>query len=229
MSWIEQFSLVMRSNITVLRERFEDPERMLHQLLIDMEEELEGIRHSVAEALADEIQLRKQADAARHEAEQWLTRAKSAIDRKDNASAEAALDQKLLASERADSLTQEYNRQQVETSTLRDSVRKLEENIRQARQRRTLLLARMTRATSTRRINAAMERAQGTSAFAEFHRLETKVDRAEAIAEAYDRMDGKDPAAEELEREFAQQERAEKLKRELESLRQQINPATQQP
>jgi phage shock protein A len=229
MSWIEQFSLVMRSNITVLRERFEDPERMLHQLLIDMEEELEGIRHSVAEALADEIQLRKQADAARHEAEQWLTRAKSAIDRKDNASAEAALDQKLLASERADSLTQEYNRQQVETSKLRDSVRKLEENIRQARQRRTLLLARMTRATSTRRINAALERAQGTSAFAEFSRLETKVDRAEAIAEAYDRMDGKDPAAEELERAFAQQERAEKLKRELESLRQQINPTTQQP
>jgi phage shock protein A len=214
----------MRSNISVLRERFEDPERMLHQLLIDMEEELETVRHSVAEALADEIQLRKQADAARQEAEQWLSRAKSAIDRRDDSSAEAALDQKLRAAERADDLQKEYERQQEETRKLRDAVRNLEEKIRQARQRRTLLLARMTRANSTRRINAALDRTHGSSAFAQFHRLETKVDRAEAIAEAYDRMDGRDPDAEELERKFAQQQRAEQLRQELDALRQRVNP-----
>ena len=224
MSWIERFSLVMRANITVLREQFEDPERMLHQLLIDMEEELEGVRHGVAEAIADEIQLRKQVDAARQEAEHWLTRAKSAIDRNDDASAEAALDQKLRAAERADELTKEYARQQEETRKLRDAVRNLEEKIRQARQRRTLLLARMTRASSTRRINAALDRAQGQSAFAQFHRLETKVDREEALAEAYDRLDGRDPDAEELERQFAQQQRSEELRKELDALRQRVSP-----
>lgn len=222
MSWIERFSLVMRTNITVLRERFEDPERMLHQLLIDMEEELEGVRRSVAEALADEIQLRKQVDSARHDADQWLARAKSAIERQDDASAEAALDQKLRAAERADDLTKEYERQQLETRKLREGVRELEEKIRQARQRRTLLLARMTRANSTRRINSALERAQGGSAFAEFNRLETKVDRAEALAEAYDRMDGIDPNARELERKFAEQQRSERLRQELETLRQRV-------
>ncbi|MBS0202588.1 MAG: PspA/IM30 family protein [Planctomycetes bacterium] len=222
MSWIERFSLVMRTNITLLREKFEDPERMLHQLLIDMDEELEGVRRSVAEALADEIQLRKQVDAARHDAEQWLARAKSAIERQDDASAEAALDQKLRAAERADELTKEYEKQQQETRKLREGVRDLEGKIRQARQRRTLLLARMTRANSTRRINSALERAQGPSAFAEFDRLETKVDRAEALAEAYDRMDGIDPDARELERKFAEQQRSEQLRQELESLRQRV-------
>jgi len=122
MSWLEQFTLVMRSNMTLLRERFEDPERMLHQLLIDMEEELENVRAGVAEALADEIQLRQQVDAARKQAEQWLVRAKSAIERKDNSAAEAALDQKLRAAEQADDLTKEYERQQQETRKLRDSV-----------------------------------------------------------------------------------------------------------
>ena len=222
MSWIERFSLVMRTNITVLCERFEDPERMLHQLLIDMEEELEGVRRSVAEALADEIQLRKQVDSARHDADQWLARAKSAIERQDDASAEAALDQKLRAAERADDLTKEYERQQQETRKLREGVRDLEEKTRQARQRRTLLLARMTRANSTRRINSALERAQGGSAFAEFNRLETKVERAEALAEAYDRMDGIDPDARELERKFAEQQRTERLRQELETLRQRV-------
>jgi phage shock protein A len=224
MSWIEQFSLVMRSNLTVLRERFEDPERMLHQLLIDMEEELESVRHSVAEAMADEIQLRRQRDAAREEAEQWLARAKSAIDRRDDESAEAALDQKLRAAERADELTKEHERQQEETRKLRESVRSLEEKIRQARQRRTLLLARITRANSTRRINAALDRAQGSSAFAQFNRLETRVDRAEALAEAYDRMEGRDPDAEELARKFAQQQRADQLQKEMDALRQRVTP-----
>lgn len=225
MSWFEQFTLVMRSNITFLRERFDDPERMLHQLLIDMEEELESVRHSVAQAMADEIQLRKQVHTARQEAEKWLTRAKAAIERQDDVSAEGALDQKLRAAERAEGLAGEYERQQQATRKLRDAVQDLEEKIRQARQRRTLLLARITRANSTRRINTALDRAQGNSPLAHFHRLETQVERAEALAEAYDRLDGRDPDAEELERKFAQQQRAEQLRRELETLRQRVNPA----
>ena len=51
MNWINNFSLVMRSSITTLREKFEDPERMLHQLIVDMDEELESVRESVAEAI----------------------------------------------------------------------------------------------------------------------------------------------------------------------------------
>lgn len=220
MSWMEQFSLVMRSNITFLCERFENPERMIHQLLIDMEQELEVVRRSVAEAMADEIQLKKQAEAARNEAEQWLARAKSAIEKKDEASAAAALQQKLLATERADALAQEHEKQQQQTRKLRDAVRSLEEKIRQARQRQTLLLARMTRADSTRRINACLDRASGTSAIAEFQRLESRVERAEALADAYDKLEGRDPDVEELERKFQEQQRADQIQQELEELKQ---------
>jgi len=50
-------TLVMRSSITALREKLEDPERMLHQLILDMDEELCKVRSSVAEAIADEVQM----------------------------------------------------------------------------------------------------------------------------------------------------------------------------
>lgn len=40
MAWLSQFSLVMRSSFTALREKVEAPERMLHQLIIDSNEEL---------------------------------------------------------------------------------------------------------------------------------------------------------------------------------------------
>ncbi len=65
MSWLNQFTLVMRSSITSLRESVENPERMLHQLIVDMEEELDRVRRSVAEAVADEIQMRKRAERER--------------------------------------------------------------------------------------------------------------------------------------------------------------------
>ena len=79
MSWFSQFSLVMRSSVTSLREKIEDPERMLHQLIIDMEQELDRVRASVAEAVADEIQMRKRTERERLESDKWLERAPAAM------------------------------------------------------------------------------------------------------------------------------------------------------
>lgn len=225
MGWMERFSLVMRSSVTVLQEKVADPERLLHQLIIDMEAELETIRRSVAEAIADEILLKKRWDKARTETDEWLTRAKSALQRGDESGAQAALEQKGAAMERADQFAAEHAKQKDQTERLRQSVRDLEEKVREARQRRTLLLARMTRATSSRRINAALDRVDCSSAFAEFNRLESRVEREEAVSEAYDRMDGRDPDAEALERKFAEAARKEKLQKEFEELKQRVEPA----
>jgi phage shock protein A len=218
MKWLTNFSLTMRSNITTLCEKFEDPERMLHQLLIDMEHELDRVRASVAGAIADEILLGKSVKQAQDEAQQWEERAGTALKRGDETSAKAALEQKVYARERADDLTLEHDKQKEQTEKLRQSVSDLETKIRQARQRQTLLLARLTRADSTTKINRAMEQSTSRSAFAQFGRLEKRADRAEAMSEAYDRLDGKDPDADELERNFAEADRQEKIADELEEL-----------
>lgn len=223
MNVFERFSLVMRSNITLLRERVEDPDRMLHQLVIDMEEELERVRKSVAEAMADEILLRKRAVKAREDAEQWLTRTKQALTRNDDVAAKAALEQKGMAEERADQLEREHAKQKEQTDQLRRSVADLDDKIRQAKQKRTLLMARMTRARSAQSVNAALDRATGNFAFAEFSRLEARVERHEAVAEAFDRLDGRDPDEAELARQFEAEERQEKLQRELEELKSRIH------
>lgn len=223
MAWLESFTFVMRSSLTAIRESVEDPERMLHQLLIDMEEELQGVRAGVAEAIADEILLGKRVEKAREEARQWGERATTALGRSDEASARAALSQKLSNEQTAQSLAAEYETQKEQTRKLQDSVRDLEEKIRQARQKRTLLSARLTRAESTRKINQALERAEGRSAFAQFSRLEQKVERVEARGEAYDRLDGKDPDAAELERKFREEDRKARLQQEFEELKRRVN------
>ena len=197
MQWLNQFSLVMRSSMTTLREKIEDPERMLHQLVIDMEEELDRVRASVAEAVADEIQLRKRAERERQDADVWMQRASEAMKRGDESTAKAALEQKLAAEKRADQFATDHGRQKAEVEKLQSSVADLEDKIRQAKQKKTLLTARMTRAASTQKINETLDRTHSKSAFAQFSRLEAKVEREEAVSEAWDRMDGKDPDAEE--------------------------------
>ncbi len=175
MKWLENFTLVMRSSVTTLRDKIEDPERMLHQLIVDMEEELESVRAGVAEAIADEIQLGKRVQKAREESDQWLERATIALKRNDEQASKQALDQKVLTDQRAGTFAAEYQQQQDQTAKLQASLHDLEDKIRQARQKRTLLLARMTRADSTRRINQAMNQAENRSAFAQFSRLEERV------------------------------------------------------
>jgi phage shock protein A len=226
MGWLESFTLVMRSSITTLREKVEDPERLLYQLIVDMEGELERVRASVAGAIADEIQLGQRVEAARREAEQWLERAGSALRRSDEAAAKAALEQKVSAAARADALEQEYAKQKEQTARLHEAVRELADKIRQARQKQTLLLARLVRADSSQRIQQALNQATGGSAFAQFGRLEQRVERAEAMSKAYDRLDDRDPDAAELERQFQQAERQQQLAREFEELKSRVQTET---
>ena len=210
MKLIDRFTLVMKTSITSLREKIEDPERMLHQLICDMEEELTAVRESVAAAVADEIQLSKQIETARGEIDTWFSRAQSAIQRGDESGAKDALDQKLRCEERVTTLEDGYETQRVQVEKLQTSYRELEDRIRQARHKRTLLVARLARAESSDRINKALDHAGSSSAFAEFSRLEERVDRAEALSEARDRLDGRDPDAEELAARFAADERRDR-------------------
>jgi phage shock protein A len=222
MRWLESFSLIMRSSVTTLREKIEDPERLLNQMIIDMDEELLRVRESVAAAIADEILLRNKARAAADDAAQWDERAVSALARGDELGAKSALEQKILAEQRSVDLGGEHEKQRTQTARLHDAVRDLDDKIRQARQKRTLLLARLVRADSTQRINAVLDRTESASAFAQFDRLEQRVERAEAVSEAWDRMEGRDPEARELERKFAEDERKQKVERQLDDLKRRV-------
>jgi phage shock protein A len=224
MSWLANFSLVIRSSITGLCERFENPERMLNQLIIDMEEELERVRGNVAGVIADEIQLGRQVDKARVEVGQWHQRAAAALQRQDEAAAKAAIEQKVLAQKRAETLSKEHAKHNEETARLHRSIRDLERQIRQARHKRSLLVARLARVESARKIDQVMKQADSGSALAQFHRLEERVERAEALEEAYARLEDRDPKAEALAARFAEREQRDRVDKEFQELKRRVQP-----
>ena len=85
-----------------------------------------------------------------------------------------------------------------------------------------MLLARFAAADSSKRIRGALEKAQSRSAFAQFGRLEERVERAEALNQAQVRMEGRDPDADELERQFQEKERQVRLEAEFEELKRRV-------
>lgn len=222
MNMLDSFSLIMRSNISVLCEKFSDPERTLNQLIFDMEAELDRARRRVAGAIADEIQLAKQVERHRAEARTWLERATQALARNDEPLAKQSLEQKLRAEKRANDLSAEHRKQKLQVEQLQNAIRDLEDKIRQARQKHTLLLARLARAESQQSINDALSKTSCKSAFAEFQRFEARVDRAEAMAQAYERLEGANPDVLELERAMEERERDDQLERELKMLKNRI-------
>jgi 6-phosphogluconolactonase/glucosamine-6-phosphate isomerase/deaminase len=132
MSWIQQFTFIMRSNFTAIREKIEDPERMLHQLIADMEEELDTVRQSVAAAIADEIQLGKEVERLRSEMGTWEGRAETALQNGNESNAKQALEQKIRLEERLIVIETTYESQCDQVAKLQSSYRDLEDKIRQA-------------------------------------------------------------------------------------------------
>jgi phage shock protein A len=126
MKWLQSFNLLVRSSVTTLKEKVEDPERMLHQPIIDMEEELDRVRESVAEAIADEIQLGRQVIRARKETCTWSERAEKCVRSDNDVTARQALEQKVAADQRVETLEHEHDEQKSQTAKLQNSVQELE-------------------------------------------------------------------------------------------------------
>ena len=132
------------------------------------------------------------------------------------------LEQKVLAEERVASLDKEHAKHKDETAKLHRALRDLEHKIRQARHRRSLLAARMVRADSARTVNSVLKRTDTTSALATFQRLEQRVERAEAMEQAFDRLDDRAPEAQDLQRQFEERDRQEQLQKEFDELKRRL-------
>lgn len=59
MSLLERVSTLLRANLNDLVEKAEDPERMLKQIVLDMENQLLQVKTQVAIAIADQHLLEK--------------------------------------------------------------------------------------------------------------------------------------------------------------------------
>lgn len=184
MGIFNRISTVFKSNVNDLISKAEDPEKMLNQLIIDMGEQYNKAKGSVASAIADEKKLKKSLDEEVAKAAQWAKKAELAVASGNDALALEALNRKKEYDNLAEQYRQQWQAQKNATDNLKAGLRDLSNKIEEAKRKKGLLIARTKRAEAQKSIQKTMSSVNDTSVFDTFSRISEKVDTIESEAEA---------------------------------------------
>jgi len=214
MSLLERVTTLVRANVNDMLDKAEDPEKMIKQYLIDMQNQLIQVKTQVAAAMADEQKLYQRYLDAQNQATEWQHKAELAVQKGADDLAKEALGRRNTFQETADGFKAQYDEQKKEVELLKDSLGKLEAKIQEAETKKDLLIARAHVADTQQLVSATQDHLNSTSAFDGFDRMEDKVRQKEAMAQASAEL-GKDP----LEDKFAALEKDDGLDAQLAELK----------
>ncbi|AEF81625.1 PspA/IM30 family protein [Leadbettera azotonutricia] len=185
MGLFSRLKTLVSSNVNDMISKAEKPEKMLNQLLIDMNEQLIESKKAVAMAIADEKKLERETANQETQAKEWERKAMLAVQAgKDDLAKEA-----LLRKQEYDKAAAEYRKQwesqKTSVDSLKESLRDLQNKIEEAQRKKNLLIARAKRAEAQQKIQDTISSVSGNrSAFDAFDRMSAKVDQMEAEADA---------------------------------------------
>ena len=183
---------LLKANINDLIDRAEDPEKMVKQIIIDMEEKLQDAVQGLGSVMASERQILLQLEKAQAESKLWEDRAKSALKASDEKLAKKAVDSKLEADEAVAQYQKMHTDMSTQLNKLREQVDLLKEKLNEARTRQTMLLARDKVADARKNVSSAVGNLDSSGAFAKMDKMERKIAEKEAQADAAFEVSGID-------------------------------------
>ena len=209
---------IIKANINDLINRAEDPEKMIRQIILEMEEAVNKATASVGTAVANEKRLERQLLGRQDQIEEWQKKAELAVTSGEDDLARRALERKAAVEEASGDLEVALDESQKTSSQLKHQLMQLKSKLDEARTRQGALIVR-TRAAEARKQIAQGLSGVGDDAFSSFERFRQRVENAEAEADAHQEIAGPEPSLEEafdkLERKGSVEEELEALKRKL--------------
>jgi phage shock protein A len=185
MGIFSRIKTLVSSNVNDMISKAENPEKMLNQLIIDMNEQLIESKKAVALAIADEKKLEREKENQRNLASEWERKAMLAVKAGQDDLAKEALLRKKEYEDAFAEYNKQWQTQKAAVDKLKESLRDLQNKIEEAQRKKNLLIARAKRAEAQQKIQNTMSSVAGNrSAFDAFDRMAQKVDQIEAQAEA---------------------------------------------
>jgi len=184
MAIFQRFATLVRSNVNHWIGRAEDPEKMLNQMLLDMQEQLIEAKRQVAISIADEKRLAKHYQHETNLAQEWEEKAMVAVNAGSDELAQKALERKAEHEKMANGFRDQWMAQKQAVEKLKGALVTLSSKIEDAKRKKNLLVARAKRAEAERTIASTMNGISNTSALDTINRMEEKIDRMEAEASA---------------------------------------------
>jgi len=184
MALLERVSTLVRANLNDLIDKAEHPEKMIKQVILDMQNQLLQVKTQVAIAIADQHLLDKKKKENEERVADWMRKAELAVDKKQDDLARAALQRVESYRELSESFAQQQVDQKAQVENLKSALRNLEQKLTEAQAKADLLVAQHRRARAVGKASdAKMAAGNGSSANA-FNRMKHKVAHAEAHSNA---------------------------------------------
>jgi phage shock protein A len=222
MALLERVSTLVRANLNDLIDKAEDPEKMIKQIILDMQNQLLQVKTQVAIAIADQHLLEKKQKENNDAASEWVRKAEMAVDKKQDDLARVALERSISYKELAESFTQQVGDQKTQVETLKTALRKLEQKLAEAQNKCDLLIAQHRRARALGKASDARSSMVDSSKAAGFDRMKRKVTHEEAVSQAKSEL-----AGDNVDDRFAAMEKEDAIEKLLAEIKSKRSAGTQ--
>jgi phage shock protein A len=206
MALLDRVSTLVRANINDLIDKAEDPEKMIKQVILDMQNQLLQVKTQVAIAIADQHLLEKKQKENEEKTSEWTRKAELAVGKKEDDLARAALHRVESYRELTGSFTQQVGDQKAQVEYLKTALRQLEQKLTEAQAKADLLIAQHRRARAVGKAHAARVAIGDHSKSAAFDRLKHKVTHNEAVSLAKSEI-----GADDVEDRFTAMEKSDRI------------------
>lgn len=221
MGFFDRIWRVIRANLNALVSKAEDPEKILEQVVLDMQDDLIQLRQAVAQAIATQKRTERQYSQAQTTADEWYRRAQLALQKGEEELAREALVRRKSYDETATAMKAQLTQQGGVVDQLKQNMKKLESKISEAKTKKDLYIARARSAKASQQINEMMGNVGTGSAMQAFDRMEEKVLQLEAQSEAITEL-----SMDDLEQRFEKLGQADDIDAELEAMKSQALSGT---
>src|SRR3954465_15998137 len=179
MALLERVSTLVRANLNDLIDQAENPEKMIKQVILDMQNQYMQVKTQVAIAIADLHLLEKKRKENEDKHTEWMRKAELAVEKKQDDLARVALDRALGYKQFSVSFDEQIADQRAQVEILKQSLQKLDAKIAEAHAKADLLIAQSRRARAMDKATAAQIAADDRNKVATLERMKTKIQRDE--------------------------------------------------
>jgi phage shock protein A len=206
MPLMDRVSTLIRANLNDLIDRAEEPEKMIKQVILDMQNQLLQVKTQVAMAIADLHLLQQKKTANEEKVREWMRKAELAVTKGQDDLARNALERFESYRELTESFTQQLEDQHAQVEQLKTALRQLEQKLVEAEAKADLLVAQHRRARAAGRAGDARLAIDTQSRSTAFDRMRRKVQQSEALGKAK-----ADMAADQVEERLTALEREDRI------------------
>ncbi|MDY5911982.1 MAG: PspA/IM30 family protein [Inconstantimicrobium porci] len=177
-----RISNMVKGKVNATLDDMENPIELLDQKIREMEESLNKAKLSSAQVLGNVHETEKKLELAKKESADYDEKVKLAMSKGNEDLAKRALQRKLDADKKVQSLTASYNQAKVSADALKKNLKSLEDEIQKTRSYRDEAAARSNNADASKQVNEILANVQTKKNSISLDDVERKIQRKEAMA-----------------------------------------------